>query len=196
MCGRYRLPSAEENSPQAQRVLQAVRSLYSQAPEERKEGQEDCLPGQALPAYTPNGPALVRWGLAMPGRRGNPLINLRAESALEKPFFRRALTGSGRCLFPAAAYQEGSKDGQRLLFRPVAGGLLFLAGVLLPPAEPRGLPRALVLTTEANDSVRPFHHRMPLILPAEQCRPFLFRPERLEALLAQRPALLQPILLP
>ena len=58
MCGRFRLPSAEENSPQAQRVLQAVRSLYSQAPEERKEGQEDCLPGQALPAYTPNGPAL------------------------------------------------------------------------------------------------------------------------------------------
>ena len=78
----------------------------------------------------------------------------------------------------------------------MAGGLLFLAGVLLPPAEPRGLPRALVLTTEANDSVRPFHHRMPLILPAEQCRPFLFRPECLEALLAQRPALLQPILLP
>lgn len=40
-----------------------------------------------------------------------------------------------------------------------------------------GQPRYCILTTEANDSMREIHHRMPLVLRKDQIAPWLEQPE-------------------
>ena len=48
----------------------------------------------------------------------------------------------------------------------------------------------MILTTEANASVREVHHRMPLILEEEELEPWLYEEKMVEFFLKKKPGIL------
>lgn len=138
--------------------------------------------------------SMLRWGL-IPGWAKDPsighkLINARAETAATKPSFRSAFT-KRRCLVPADGYYEWRRAGtarQPWLIASRDGGLMAFAGLWERWRVPEGavlrgslaerspgdtVETFTVLTTEANETVRAVHHRMPVILAPEAFEPWL-----------------------
>ena len=114
----------------------------------------------------------ARFGLDGPG--GQLVINARGETAAALPTFRQAFS-EGRCLVPADGFYEwrGGRTARRpLWFHDPAGGLLVFAGLAF---ERQGSLAFVILTTAANDLVRPFHDRMPVLLSPDGAREWLTR---------------------
>ncbi len=88
-----------------------------------------------------------------------PLLNAQSES-----FARWTHILSRRCIIPADGFyewaKEGAKEKQPYYFSP-NDGLFSFAGLWRPVAS--GLAFT-ILTTPANDLVKPIHDRMPVIL--------------------------------
>ncbi len=158
--------------------------------------------GQPTPASSdPSHRQLVwmQWGFRPGGRpapeTGSLLVNLRAESALQQPRFR-SLLEAHRCLVLADGFYEWETlAGSRQPFfihrkddRPFG-----MAGLWKPPppAQPWTLPSCVVLTTSANELVRPIHDRMPALLLPEHYSLWLDRavtdPEKLAPALQPYP---------
>jgi putative SOS response-associated peptidase YedK len=124
----------------------------------------------------------LRWGLipswASDPAIGNKLINARAETVAQKPSFRSAFK-QRRCLIPASGFYEWQKAGtgrkQPYFIRPLDAGLFSLAGLWEAWHDPRGetVETCTILTTEANELMRPLHDRMPVILGTESERLWL-----------------------
>jgi putative SOS response-associated peptidase YedK len=97
-------------------------------------------------------------------------INARSEPAADKPLFRAALR-KRRCLIPASGFYEwlalaGEKRKQAHCFRPRDERPWAFAGLWERWVGPDGpVESCAILTTEANELVRPVHDRMPVILP-------------------------------
>lgn len=117
----------------------------------------------------------MRWGF-LPHWYKTPtdgplLINARAETIAEKPAFRAACR-ERRCLIPATGFYEWTKDedGKRLpwyIFRADAAPLAF-AGIWQDwEREGEALRTCAIVTTGANERMQQIHHRMPVILEAE-----------------------------
>jgi putative SOS response-associated peptidase YedK len=119
--------------------------------------------------------ALVRWGL-IPSWVKDPedfstIINARCETAAEKPSFRAAMHHR-RCLIPADGFIEwtGQKGSKRpFLIKSQEENVLAFAGLWehWQGADGSEIESAVILTTEANATVSPLHHRMPVILDPE-----------------------------
>jgi putative SOS response-associated peptidase YedK len=137
------------------------------------------------------------WGLipfwAKDPAIGRKLFNARAESAAEKPGFRDAFRNR-RCLIPTDGFYEWKKTGQQkqpYLIRLKSREPFALAGLFEKWAGPSGDPiySCAILTTCADETVRPIHDRMPLIV-AKDLRPLWLDPK------VKRRDELNPILLP
>ena len=163
----------------------------------------NMAPSQPIPVLRNNprgGRELVmmRWGL-IPYWNSDPkhagFVNARAETAPEKPAFRDAFR-LRRGIVPVDGFYEWRQRGkvkQPFLFRKAGGGLLALAAVWDRWVTPGGgIDTVAVLTTPANDLIRPLHDRMPAILPPDRFEAWLDpreqRPDRLLALLRPYPA--------
>lgn len=117
-----------------------------------------------------------RWGLIPSSCKdpsiGNRLINARAETIAEKSSFRSAFK-KRRCLIPADGYYEWQRIGKvkkPYLFSLKSGEPFGFAGLhetWISP-ENKAIHTCTIITTEPNDLVRPFHDRMPVILPKER----------------------------
>jgi putative SOS response-associated peptidase YedK len=119
--------------------------------------------------------ALARWGLvpfwAKDLAIGNRMINARGETVAQKPAFRAAFR-KRRCLVPADGFFEWQRtaSGKQPWYIHAANGApLALAGLweLWDPPE-GGVPVAscTIITTQANEFMRPLHDRMPVVLDA------------------------------
>jgi putative SOS response-associated peptidase YedK len=141
----------------------------------------------------------LRWGLipswADDPKIGYRLINARAETAADKPAFRSAFRHR-RCLVPADGFYEwrpvnGKKQPYYICRRD--GGPFAFAGLWeqWQGADGEVIESCTLLTTPANDLVRPIHERMPVILKPEAYAPWLdphsHQPERLHPLLRPYP---------
>ena len=106
-----------------------------------------------------------------PAPSGPPLINARAETVAERGLFRSALT-TRRCLVPADGFYEWKRDGGTrwpVRFTLASGEPFAFAGLWQTWQDPRGETAAscTIITTEANELLRPVHDRMPVILPRD-----------------------------
>lgn len=118
--------------------------------------------------------SLLRWGLipswANDPAIGSRLVNARAETVADKPAFRTAFQ-KRRCLVPADGFYEWRTDRgkkQPHLFSLSDNGLFAFAGLWEAKREGEQILETVsILTTEANEVVRPVHDRMPVILPRE-----------------------------
>lgn len=117
----------------------------------------------------------MRWGLvpwwAKDLSIGNRMINARAETVSERPAFRDALRRR-RCLVLADGFYEWQGTGSarrpmRVVMR--SGEPFAFAGIWAVWKDPDGnrIPSCAIITTAANDLLRPVHDRMPVVLPRE-----------------------------
>ena len=191
MCGRYMMTSPVEALRQMFALESGLnmRARYNMAPMQpipiiRLGGEDELARGEKGRGLT-----LAQWGLVPQWMKelptGRPMINARAETVAEKPFFRGAFAHH-RCLIPANGFYEwqvqdsgpkqpylihlkGAGDGER----DGEGGALPLfafAGLSEMWAGPGGdnaLESAAILTTSANATIAPLHGRMPVILRPE-----------------------------
>ena len=114
----------------------------------------------------------MRLGLIPPWTKdlssGRPMINARAEIVTERPAFRNAIRRR-RCLVLADGFYEWQKVGasrrpMRVVMR--SGEPFAFVGLWETWRNPEGevILSCTIITTEANDLLRPIHERMPVIL--------------------------------
>lgn len=115
------------------------------------------------------------------------LINARTETVRERRMFRDSIL-LRRCVIPARGFYEWDADKNKATFSGGNGTVLYLAGFY---NLFQGQDRFIILTTEANRSVRPVHDRMPLILEEQELRDWVWDDRFLESALKQTPPLLR-----
>lgn len=193
MCGRYTLTDPGE---------ELVRHFgLSELPADYRP-RYNIAPTQQVTAIL-NGDGrragALRWGLipswAKDPAISNRMINARGETVAEKPSFRSAFRRR-RCLIPADGFYEWQQvDGRKQPVRIVRhdGGIFAFAGLWESwrPNDDEVVYTCTIITTDANDTLRPIHHRMPVIIPPESYDLWLDReidePEALLPLLRPRP---------
>lgn len=99
---------------------------------------------------------------------GYKMINARSETVTEKPSFRNAFKYR-RCLVPATGFYEWQKveKGKQPYYIQVQDGLPFaIAGLWehWQSADGSEIESVTLLTTAANEMMRPLHDRMPVII--------------------------------
>ena len=118
---------------------------------------------------------VLRWGLIPPWaddpQIGSRMINARAETASEKPSFRRAFR-ERRCLIPADGFYEWKRtNGSKLpYYIHMKEGRPFAFAGLWESWNDDGGPTirsCTILTTVPSALVEGIHDRMPVILPAD-----------------------------
>lgn len=114
---------------------------------------------------------LMRWGLvpswATDIKIGYSTFNARAEGLPGRPAFRDAWRAGRRCLVIADGYYEW-RDHDRQPFAVALGnrGPMTFAGLWESWRAPSGetIKSFAIITTAANDLLRPLHARMPVLL--------------------------------
>lgn len=146
--------------------------------------------------------APLKWGLVPSWAKEAPaagMINARSETITEKPSFREAFK-KRRCIIPASGFYEwqtaasGKGVKQPFYFYLKNKDVFGFAGLFeewLDKATGELLETCTIITTEANEVLKPVHDRMPVILHAENYDLWLDDKEtatnRLQNLLAPYP---------
>ncbi len=192
MCGRYSLTTP----PQALAKIFGVKgALPNLAP------RYNIAPTQSAPVVRLGGAGRelvqMRWGLVPSWSQGPDerfsMINARAETVAEKPAFRDAYRAR-HCLVPADGFYEwragpGGKDPFHI--GSLGGGPLAFAGLWEHWQGPGNdaVHSFTIITTDANDLVRPIHDRMPVIIDGQDYETWLTgTPDEAAALLRPYPA--------
>ena len=172
MCGRYTLTSSGEELALLFDIsdLPMVLPRYNLAPTQEAAVVREPAPGE------PRRLDLLKWGLipywAKEASIGNRMINARSESVAEKPAYRWSFKKK-RCLIPSDGFYEWKKEGklkQPYLIHRKDGKPFAFAGLWSSwksPDQERPIETFTILTTDANDLLRPLHDRMPVILDPE-----------------------------
>jgi putative SOS response-associated peptidase YedK len=120
----------------------------------------------------------LKWGLvpswSKDAATAKGLINARAETITEKPSFREAFK-SRRCIIPASGFYEWQKKStgvkQPFYFYLKEKEVFGFAGLWeewLDKQTGELLETCTIITTEANEVLKPVHDRMPVILLPER----------------------------
>ena len=188
MCGRYYIDddTAREIDKLVRQVDEKMRQFHSG---DSQLKAKDIHPSDTAPVLVSDGQDLCcrwqRWGF--PGFQGKQLIfNARSETALEKRMFRESVE-QRRIVVPAALFYEWSRNKEKNIFRQKGQPVLYMAGFY---NKYQGEDRFVILTTEANDSMRPVHDRMPLVLERDEIREWLNEDCLVHTFLRTVPALL------
>ena len=165
MCGRYAFSAAAVQ--RLARILRAEQRAALAVSTKRNHAPTHSGPVALMRQGQPVSIEMLRWGLIVPWTQA-PLINAQSETAAQKPTFRAALEKQ-RCLIPADAFyewQDGTQLKQPWEFRLANDEPLVFAGLWHPATLPGGnrVDAYCVLTTQANDTLRRCHKRMPVIL--------------------------------
>lgn len=170
MCGRYTIVVTP----------QQLREIFDYLEQPNFPPRYNVAPTQPIPIVRLiNGQrhfALVRWGL-LPSWVKDPkafslLINARGETVDAKPAYKAAMKRR-RCLIPADGFYEWQAGGPRkqpYYIRPKSGEPLAFGGLWETWIGPNGeeLETAAIVTTTANETLKPIHDRMPVIIAPEQ----------------------------
>lgn len=172
MCGRYSLTA----TPEELAILFELLEIDDFPPRYNIAPTQPILMVTVGPANNLIAP-LVRWGL-VPSWVKDPgkftlLVNARSETAAVKPSFKNAIRHR-RTLIPASGFYEwfrpvnskGAEGKQAYWIRPKEGGIVCFGGLVETWAGADGseIDSGCILTTSANDTISPIHHRMPVII--------------------------------
>jgi putative SOS response-associated peptidase YedK len=196
MCGRFRLALPND----------ALASLFALDAPPEVEARYNIAPGQTVLAVRAASGSRMEcwrplWGLVPSWVKEvtqAQLINARAETAAEKPAFRKPFR-TRRCLLPADGFYEWAprpSAGPRIpwLITMTGETPFAFAGLWDRYIKPDGeaLETVTILTTSPNELVARIHNRMPVILDpgdfALWLDPDLHDPARGQPLLRPCPA--------
>lgn len=173
MCGRYSIISKKRESRGSVRAARLLKKA-------KAEARYNAAPSQSLPVITNDRPdelQFLSWGLlphwAKEKGYRHKTINARAETLTEKPMFKQ-LVNQRRCLVPADSFYEwrtspAGKTPYRFLLKDE--GLFCFAGLWDEWADRETgevIRSYTLITTEANELMRPIHDRMPVLLHPEE----------------------------
>ena len=168
MCGRYWVggDGADE------KLIAVVRAMERDHPGEYKTGE--ICPGDAAPGLVARRDRIVATPavFGFPGfQDGKLLLNARAETAAEKKSFAESLR-ERRILLPATGFYEWGRDAAKTKYFFTADALpvMYLCGLF---RVVDGQRRFVILTREANESMRETHDRMPVAVGADAVRAYL-----------------------
>lgn len=173
MCGRYAVflpPDAMVKLFQASPPVPNLQPTWNMAP------TRDAPAVRLHPTTQERRIDLLRWGLlphwAKVAKFGRQPINARAETLATSYMFRDTYP-KRRCLIPADVFYEWRDEGnskQPWAIARADGTTMALGGLWEAWRGPDGttVRTFAIVTTEANDALRPLHARMPLVLePAD-----------------------------
>lgn len=178
MCGRYTLTKPEK--------ITSRFKISNKLP--LLDPNYNVAPSFTMPIVTKNSPnkvVMAKWGF-LPEyefRKPKPfgLINIRAETFKEKPYFQRYLIHN-RCIVPTTGFFEWKElnlEGRPEKFPWYIGlkdqDLFGFAGVysMYKDAEGKEQYYYAILTTEPNSFMKNIHRRMPVILKEKEEELFL-----------------------
>ncbi|MEM7555946.1 MAG: SOS response-associated peptidase [Cyanobacteria bacterium P01_A01_bin.84] len=171
MCGRFSLSA----------TIEAIGQQFDIEKLPVLEPQYNITPSQNIAVVFYDNDNLLRkcekfhWGLipswASFPKMSKKLINARSETVEEKPSFRSAFKYR-RCLILADGFYEWKNhegEKQPFYFSLRHRRLFAIAGLWEKWKSPGGeeIRSCTILTTEANEILKPIHHRMPVILKPE-----------------------------
>ena len=169
MCGRYAFFSPAE----------AVKRIFALNEMAELTPRYNIAPTQPVPvvrmlAESSREVASLHWGLvprwAKERAIGNRMINARAETLAEKPAYRDAYKRR-RCLVLTSGWYEwqAAPGGKQPWFIRIGDARPFAFAGLWErwkdPADESLLESCTIVTTDASESIRRIHDRMPAILP-------------------------------
>lgn len=187
MCGRYFIDDD---------ILKEIEELVDLVDEELRQGvyfplrARDIHPSDMAPVIVAGDKGLCckcqKWGF--PGFSGKQLIfNARSESALEKRTFRESVEHR-RIVVPATWFYEWNKNKEKNIFYRKEQPVLYMAGLYNRYQDE---DRFVILTTAANDSMKPVHDRMPLVLERDEIHKWLDEGGMAKVFLRKVPVLLE-----
>jgi len=108
------------------------------------------------------------WGLELPFTPVRQVINTRAESLIDKHYFH-TLFKSHRCLIPEDGFYEWQKSGKEktpYFIRLQSEEPFGMAGIWTHYTDQNRQENICIsiITTEANELIKPLHERMPVII--------------------------------
>jgi len=191
MCGRFALKTPPKKLAATFGVeeVPTVEARYNIAPTQEILAVQQSPDGREA--------KLLKWGLvpswAKDTAMGARLINARSETVAEKPSFREAFK-KRRCIIPADGFYEWQRAGGRRLpffFQMKDERPFGFAGLWerWEGAHQEVVESCTILTTQANEVLRPVHDRMPVILHPDDYELWLEIDERKIALVRE---ILQP----
>jgi len=189
MCGRYFLDEKAGN----ERLMNILAGM-SGHPLAGMIQLGEVFPSQLAPVIVAeNGAAKVRpmrWGFPF-GSGGKVVINSRSEKSDYTPMFQKAVR-ERRCLIPVTGFYEwrrtasGAKTKDKFAFVSAGGkekGMMYLAGVwgeFQGGFANGGFDAFAVLTQDADEQMRPYHSRMPVVMDSENLKKlWLFAPPQM-----------------
>lgn len=172
MCGRYTI-FTEEDIVEMNAIIAKISEKFFGKPVATGE----IFPTNFAPVLQLDGgmltPGAGVWGFPKWDGKG-VIINARAETALDKPTFKRPLL-ERRCVIPSTGFYEwrhveGRAKKDKYLLRLPDTKILYMAGMMNSFKDAEGKPYEAfcILTTGANPSVAPVHDRMPVILQPDE----------------------------
>ena len=184
MCGRYQF-TAEESADIAKIIQEVQDKCGTKAAESIRQGE--VVPGCKMPVLVAADegptPELMVWGFRM---QKSLMVNARCETVLDKPTFAESARYR-HCVIPSTGFYETDGDKRKFHFLLPGEQTLYMAGIF----DVRGgSPCYCILTTEANESMREVHNRMPLVLERSQIEPWLYDLESTQTFLSLVPPLL------
>ncbi|MCA1564431.1 MAG: SOS response-associated peptidase [Acidobacteria bacterium] len=180
MCGRFARKSDPKRLAKEFKVAEVpqVEARYNVAPTQDILAVREFGDGREMTFF--------KWGLvpfwAKDASMGARLINARSETVEEKPSFREAFK-KRRCIIPADGFYEWRRTGgkkQPFFFRMRDERPFGFAGLWERWEGEAGriINSCTILTTEANEVLRPVHDRMPVILHPDDYELWLGADER------------------
>lgn len=174
MCGRAKLPE------DVSEIKLDLKIAFDEISDYRP--RRNAAPSSLLPVVISQDGrrilTLMRWGLvpswAKSIKIGYSTFNARAEDIETRPAFRNAWKTGRRCLVIADAYYEWRKsDKQPFAVALGNRGPMIFAGLWDlwhdRSALDKGPVRSFaIVTTQANEQVKPVHDRMPALLAADR----------------------------
>jgi len=169
MCGRFSMFTyikALKNRFKIDDILTSIEPRYNIAPAQKIA---------TVVQYESRQLVEMKWGLvpswAKDSKIGNRLINARAETVATKPAFQSAFK-KRRCLILADSFFEWQKSGDvktPMLIRLKSEETFAMAGLYeyWKMKSGKTLESCAIVTTAANEFMKPIHDRMPVILRPE-----------------------------
>jgi putative SOS response-associated peptidase YedK len=133
-------------------------------------------PGEEILTLTEQGPRFMRWGLIPVGRknaRGRPVMETIINARSETVFDKSAFAGVGRAVVPANGWYEWTGESRKKTawrLTPASGDVIGFAAIFDVWTGPGGVqvPQVATVTCEPNAEVAKIHHRMGVVLTADQ----------------------------
>lgn len=131
----------------------------------------DVTPGMSPIVISADGNGLkaknMHWG--MEHEKVGLIINAKSESLFEKPMFSKSIE-KRRLIIPCEKFYEWDRTKRRITFSLDSNDVIYLAGIYDITKNEISFA---IITTPANESMAPFHDRMPLIIKKDNVKDWL-----------------------